>query len=142
MLGQIEESGPSLQGRSRPGPVLGVMVDHAVEPLARHLPLGSGQRIESWCHGPESDRRRDRVAVRGRGCRRAGDDLPENGVAHALGKAGIAIFGRCGQQCLDGADRGCLEEAGGALLADPEPAGGGDPVDPRLQNLPVGAGRG
>ena len=59
-------------------------------------------------------------------------------AAVGLGETGVALLDGCRQQRLDGADPGGLDDGDGAVLADPEPSGQGDPVDPRLQHAHEG----
>ena len=74
-----------------------------------------------------------------------GEDLVEHRLEHRIGQVGVAVVDGGGEQCLDGAYAGGLEEVRGAPLADAQPSGGGDssglrvPVEPR----PIrGRGRG
>lgn len=98
------------------------------------------QAVELWRERPESDCCRHRSAFEAFGC--IGEDVPEDGLEHAVGEAGVAYFGRRRQQGLDDADPRRLDEVDGLLLAEPEPPGDRNPVNPRLQHPPAYERRG
>ena len=90
------------------------------------------QRVELQRDRAEGHRRSRYPVLGGVWC--IGVDLPQDSVVHALCEAAVALVGRCRQQRLDGPDAGRLDEADRTPLADAEPPGHGDPVDPGLKD--------